>query len=116
MKINNFEELVVWQKARELTLEIYTIFSTIKDYGFKDQIQRASISVMNNIAEGFERKGDKEFSRFLFIAKGSIAEVRSMLYVSKDMNYISESIFNKLQSKSIEISRMTYGLIKSINN
>ena len=74
-KIERFEDLRVWQEARVLSSEIYKIFSFLKDYSFKDQICRASISIGNNIAEGFERKGNKEYSRFLFIAKGSCGEV-----------------------------------------
>ncbi len=69
---------MAWQKAKDLSVAIYRLFETRKDFGFKDQIQRASVSVMNNIAEGFERKGDKEFAYFLYIAKGSYGEVRSM--------------------------------------
>ena len=76
---NRFEEIIVWQKARELTGLIYVNLRDCRDYAFRDQLQRASVSIMNNIAEGFERKGNKEFKRFLFIAKGSSAEVRSML-------------------------------------
>ncbi|MGB3095046.1 MAG: four helix bundle protein, partial [Microgenomates group bacterium] len=71
MKINTFEEIRSWQKARDLVRLIYKLFKDSKDYSFRDQIQRASISIMNNVAEGFERRGDKELSHFLFIAKGS---------------------------------------------
>lgn len=71
MKIEKFEDIIAWQKSKELTLFLYKSFKDCKDFGYKDQIQRAVISIMNNIAEGFERKGDKELSRFLFIAKGS---------------------------------------------
>ena len=79
MKIDRFEDIIAWQKAKSLTLNIYTLFAESKDFGFKDQIQRASVSVMNNIAEGFERKTNKEFKYFLFVAKGSCGEVRSMI-------------------------------------
>jgi four helix bundle protein len=78
MRIERFEDIMAWQKAKDLSVAIYRLFETIKDFGFKDQIQRASVSVMNNIAEGFERKGNKEFAYFLYIAKGSCGEVRSM--------------------------------------
>lgn len=80
MAIERFEDIIAWQKAKELSIQIYSLFAESKDFGFKDQILRASVSIMNNIAEGFERKGNKEFSHFLFIAKGSCGEVRSMLY------------------------------------
>ncbi|MDO8609175.1 MAG: four helix bundle protein, partial [bacterium] len=86
-----------------------------KDYSYKDQIQRACISVMNNIAEGFERKGDKEFKHFLFIAKGSCGEVRSMLYIALELNYISQNNFNNLYNLTIEISKILSGFIKSLN-
>jgi four helix bundle protein len=71
MKIDKFEDILAWQKSKVLTLKVYTLLSNIKDFAFRDQICRASVSIMNNIAEGFERKSDKEFKHFLFIAKGS---------------------------------------------
>ena len=115
MKVNQFEELIAWQKSFALAKLVYASFKDLKDFGFKDQIQRASISIMNNIAEGFERRGDKEFSHFLFIAKGSAAEVRSMLYVAKDLRYISESGYLEMTNNVIEISKITSALIKSIH-
>jgi four helix bundle protein len=75
MKIEKFEDLQIWQKAKTATVDIYTIFRSSKDFAFRDQIQRASVSIMNNIAEGFERRGNKEFNHFLSIAKGSAGEV-----------------------------------------
>lgn len=80
MKVERFEDIFAWQKAKELTKEIYLLFEHCKDYGFKDQVQRAAVSIMNNIAEGYERRSNLEFKQFLFIAKGSCGEVRSMLY------------------------------------
>jgi len=82
MSIKNFEEIFGWQKAKELTLEIYGLFKNNRDYGFREQIQRASISIMNNIAEGFDRNSNADFKRFLFIARGSCGEVRSMAYIA----------------------------------
>ncbi len=114
MKIDRFEDILSWQKAKELTLLVYKHFEETKDYGFKDQIQRASVSIMNNIAEGFERKSNNEFARFLFIAKGSCGEVRSMLYLAKDLNKIENSIFEYLYNLSLEISKLISGLIKSL--
>lgn len=114
MKINKFEEIIAWQKSRELCKYIYHLFSKCKDYGFKDQIQRACVSIMNNIAEGFERKGNKEFIHFLFIAKGSSGEVRSMSYLAKDQNFINEFEFNNIYNKTVEISKILSGLIKTL--
>ena len=114
MKVNRFEEIIAWQKARDLTNVIYRIFSKMRDFGFRDQIQRATLSIMNNIAEGFERKGNKEFKNFLFIAKGSCAEVRSMLYAAFDLAYISQSQLNDLFARTEEISRLLSGFIKTL--
>lgn len=114
MKIDKFEDILVWQKSKCLSIEIYTNLKSINDYGFKDQIQRASISIMNNIAEGFERKSNKELKYFLFISKGSCGEVRSMLHLAKELKYIPEDNFEKLHDKSIEISKMLSGFIKTL--
>jgi len=114
MKIARFEDIIAWQKAKDLTVQIYSLFENSKDFGFNNQIQRASVSVMNNIAEGFERKGNKEFSHFLYIAKGSCGEVRSMLYLAKELNKISEKDFSTLFALSEEISKILSGLIKTL--
>jgi four helix bundle protein len=90
-RIEKFEDLIVWQKARELTKNIYRVTKIgefLKDFGLRDQIRRASVSIMSNIAEGFERGGRSEFHQFLVIAKGSCAELRSQLYVALDAEYI----------------------------
>lgn len=110
-----FEDLLVWQKAKEQVVSIYKIFRTSKDFSFRDQIQRAAISVMNNIAEGFERKSNNEFKYFLNISKGSNGELRSMLYAALDLQYIDEQNYEILTSNSKEISKMLFGLIKSLN-
>lgn len=115
MKVNKFEDIIAWQKARDLTRTLYKKFKNSRDFAFRDQMQRASVSIMNNIAEGFERKGDKEFKQFLFIAKGSCGEVRSMLYLALDFNYISRSEFDSLVNSSLEISRMLSGFIKTLS-
>lgn len=114
MRIDRFEDIKSWQKSRELSLMIYRLFETSKDFGFRNQIERASISIMNNIAEGFERQTNNEFRQFLFIAKGSSAEVRSMLYLAKDMKVILGNDFNKLQGMTMEISKLLSGLIKKL--
>ncbi len=114
MRIERFEDIIAWKKAKELTVNVYSLFSESKDFGFTNQIQRASVSVMNNIAEGFERKGNKEFSHFLYIAKGFYGEVRSMLYLAKDLNKITEKDFRILFNLSEEISKILSGLIKTL--
>lgn len=86
--IESFEDLRIWQEAREMVKQIYRDMRDVRDYGFRDQLQRAGISVMNNIAEGFERNSDKEFARFLDIAKGSAGEVRSMYYAAEDLCFV----------------------------
>lgn len=113
MKIETFEDIVAWQKSRVLTLSVYKTFTPSKDYGFKDQIQRASVSVMNNIAEGFARKGDKGLKHFLSMAKGSCGEVRSMLYLALNLNYISRQEFETLHALSTEISKILSGFMKT---
>jgi len=115
MKIERFEDIIAWQKAKDLTLDIYGLFKDLKDYGFKDQLLRASVSIMNNIAEGFERRSDKEFKRYLFMAKGSAGEVRSMLYLSLPLKYIDDKNYNTLIQKSNEISKLISGLIKTLS-
>jgi len=114
MKFKCFEEILSWVKAKELALIIYKEFMNSRDFGFRGQIRRASISIMNNIAEGFERQGDKEFRNFLYIAKGSCAEVRSMLTIAIDLNYIQKNKCQELIEKSVEISKLLSGLIKTL--
>ena len=115
MRIERFEDVVAWQKAKEQSLQVYRYFESSRDFGFRDQVQRASVSVMNNIAEGFERQTNKEFRQFLFIAKGSCAEVRSMLYLAADLKMIDEVKFQKIYQMNIETSRILAGLIKSLH-
>lgn len=115
MKFDRFEDMIVWQKAKELVIFIYGAFKDCRDFAFKDQIQRAALSIMNNIAEGFERKGDKEFKKFLFISKGSCGEVRSMLYVALEFKYLDSQKFQYGYNLSIEISKMLSGLIKTLS-
>jgi four helix bundle protein len=114
MKIEKFEDIIAWQKAKYFTLQIYEIFKFSKDYSYKDQIQRASVSIMNNIAEGFERKSNKELIHFLYIAKGSCGEVRSMLSLGQDLKYINLEEYARLQNITLEISKMLSGFIKTL--
>ena len=106
MKVKTFENLQVWQDARVFIKSIYDLTSLDnfkKDYGLKDQIQRAAVSIMNNISEGFERDNNKEFVNFLGYAKGSAGEVRSMLYVALDLSYITKDGFDETYNKAVSI-------------
>jgi len=114
-KIERFEDIKSWQKARKLTGQIYQLSETgqlVRDYGLKNQLRRACVSIMNNISEGFERDGNNEFIQFLSTAKGSCGEVRSQLYILKDLGYINEKDFTNLYAEAIEINRMIGGFIK----
>ncbi|MFA4852927.1 MAG: four helix bundle protein [Bacteroidales bacterium] len=116
--IEKFEDLEVWKKARMLSKEIYLISSKgnfAKDFDLKNQARRSSGSVMDNIAEGFERGGKGEFIQFLGIAKGSNGELRSQLYRALDNDYITKTEFENLYQKSDEISKMINGLIAYLN-
>ena len=114
-RIEKFEDLEAWKLARALTGLIYNVtgignFS--RDFALRDQLRRASILIVSNIAEGFERDGDKEFIQFLSMAKGSCGEVRAQLYLALDRNYITQEQFGQLSSKAIELSRIISGLIQ----
>lgn len=109
-----FEEIEAWQKARQLTNEIYktsTDGAFSKDFGLRNQIRRAAVSVMANIAEGFERDGKGEFVQFLAIAKGSIGELQSHLYVALDQGYIAQEEFDRLRALTMENMRLIAGLM-----
>ena len=115
MRIKTFEDLIVWRKSISHTVELYKRFQAINDFGFKNQIQRASISISNNIAEGFERGSDRDFRRFLFIAQGSCSEVKSMIFIAVKLNYISKDEFDIIYAQLTEIGRMLFGLMKTLN-
>ena len=113
-KIQKFEDILAWQKARELTREVYAHSKTgafAKDFGLKDQIQRASVSIMGNVAEGYDRGGDKEFIQFLSVSKGSCGEVKSHLYVALDQQYINPIQFNQLYNSADEVGRLLAGFM-----
>lgn len=115
MKINRFEDIQAWQNARSLVNMVFDVTKQSdisRKYRFVSQIESAAISVMNNIAEGFSRRTDKEFINFLFISKGSAAEVQSMLYVALDRKYIDKNNFNKIYDQTDKIARMVSNLIK----
>jgi four helix bundle protein len=115
MKIQKFEDMKVWQDAREFVKLIYKSTSNEKfkkDFGLRDQIQRASVSIMSNIAEGYERDSNKELIRFLIIAKGSAGEVRSLLYVANDLGYLTENEFSNHYESSLSIIKQISNFIK----
>lgn len=114
MKLQSFEEIIAWQKAKDLTKEVYRLTKSIKDVDFNGQLQRASVSIMNNIAEGFERRTNKEFKHFLYIAKGSCGETRSMILLGKEIGYINDTQTKLLTDLSVEVSKILSGFIKSL--
>lgn len=117
--IERFEDIEAWQKARNLTRQIYAVSNDgafSRDFGLRDQIRRAAVSIMSNIAEGFERGSNKEFIQFLFIAKGSAGEARSQLYVALDLGYIGKEAFDYLNADLISISRQISGFAKYLHS
>lgn len=114
MGVQKFEDLIAWQKAQELAVLIYKQFNSSKDFGFRDQIRRASISVSNNIAEGFDRSSNADFKRFLYFSIGSASELKSMLYLAKRLSYVNENDSDLLIEKTNEVSKIVRGLINSL--
>ena len=115
--VNRFEDLIAWQKARELTREVYGCTrqgAFARDFGLRDQLQRDCVSVMSNVAEGFERGTSAEFHHFLSIAKSSCAEARSQLYVALDSGYLERKGFDALMGKAEEVGRVIGGLRTSV--
>ena len=112
--IERFEDIKAWQAARDLVAVVYRVSGRgkfEKDFGLRDQIRRASVSMMSNIAEGFERGSDKEFCRFLYIAKGSAGEVRSHLFVASDLGYLTSDEFDDLRARAEEVAKALSGFI-----
>ncbi|MEK9201494.1 MAG: four helix bundle protein [Patescibacteria group bacterium] len=114
MKIQKFEDIISWQKAKELNILLNKQFQVCRDFNFKTQLLRAAVSIMNNIAEGYERGSNKELKHFLFISKGSCAEVRSMLYLALELGFITQEQFDFNSALAIEISKMISGFIKTL--
>lgn len=116
-RIDRFEDFIAWQKARKLTADIYKITSQgnfARDFGLKDQIRRAAVSSMSNLAEGFERGRPAEFHQFLSVAKGSCAELRTQLYVALDVGYLNPPTFEVLMSQATEVGKILGGLRLSV--
>ena len=112
MKIDRFEDIDAWKEARFLVKEIYGAFSGSNDYGFKDQMQRAALSIMSNIAEGFDRGSNKEFIQFLTVARGSVSEVKSLAYAALDIGYVDKNTFNNLSEQCLKLSSLINGFIR----
>jgi four helix bundle protein len=112
-KIEKFEDLSVWQEGLKMAIDVYKIFAQSREYGLKDQITRACVSVPSNIAEGFERNSNKEFIRFLKISKGSSGEVRTQIYIAMGVGIIDSETGNLLLERSRIISKMLQNLIKT---
>ncbi len=116
-KVQRFEDLIAWQKARRLTRQVYELTrkgSWARDFGLSSQIQRAAVSIMSNIAEGFERNRQGEFHQFLSIAKASCAEIRSQLYVELDVGYLNDEEFEAVLAQAEEVGRIIGGLRASV--
>jgi four helix bundle protein len=116
-KILRFEDLIAWQKARKLTAEIYRVTGEGKfgrDFGLRDQMRRAAVSIMSNLAEGFERGRASEFHQFCSVAKASCAEVRSQLYIAFDVGHLTQSVFENLLAQAQEVGQVIGGLRASV--
>lgn len=118
--IYHFEQLDVWKESKQLTLNIYKLLSAVKDYDFKSQIQRASVSIMNNIAEGFDRnkndQSNKAFVYFLNMSYGSCGEVRSMLYLAEELGYLDQITAEQLRKDCVSISNKLYAFMQMLQN
>jgi len=112
-KYLSFEDLAIWKEGMRLCVKVYGLLYNCTDYGFKDQIQRAAVSIPSNISEGFERQTNKEFIQFLYIAKGSCGEFRTQLYLAKELKYINEKDYSDLIIKARLLSAMISSLIKN---
>ncbi|MFA5353748.1 MAG: four helix bundle protein [Thermodesulfovibrionales bacterium] len=116
MGYQNFKELRVWQEAKGLAINVYRLTSEgrlSRDFGLKEQIQRSSVSIASNIAEGYERNSDKDFVRFLLIAKGSLAELRTQLEIAKGIGYVDENAYNDFENQCNKIGAMLTKLIQA---
>jgi four helix bundle protein len=118
-KAHGFEDLRIWQGARELVQSIYTLTSNQKfrsDPSLRDQLRRAAVSSMANLAEGFERGSKREFVRFLYMARGSSGEVRSHLYVARDLDYITPSEFEQVEGQAVVLSKGAFRFIQHLES
>jgi four helix bundle protein len=114
MAFQSFEDLEVWQRGCRLAVDIFKTFASCGDFTMQDQVQRAALSVPSNVAEGYERNSNKEFIRFLNIAKGSCGELRTQLYISRKLDFLTKSDFDRLIGEAKEISAMLQGLSRAV--
>ncbi len=114
--IKNFEDLVIWKMAREIVNQVYSDFRNCRDFGFRDQITRAGVSIMNNISEGFCRNSDAEFKQFLNISKGSAGEVKSMYYIAEDQNYVTSEDASERRNRSQQLINSISSFIKYLKS
>lgn len=118
-KIQNFTDLIAWQKGHELVLRIYKItiqFPRIEAYALADQMRRAVVSITSNVAEGFSRKSNKEKTQFYYIALGSLTEIQNQLLIAKDLDYITKLEFESVIEQTILVKKLLSGLIRSLNS
>ena len=116
MRIERFEDIQSWQEARLLVRDVYDILKGCNDRGFKDQMQRAVVSIMSNIAEGFERGGNKEFVYFLTVARGSLAEVKSLSYAGLDIKFMTTEQFTSIENRAQKLNGLLNGFISYLKN
>ena len=115
MAFQSFEDLEVWQRGCRLAVDIFEAFAKCRNFTMQDQVQRAALSVPSNVAEGYERNSNKEFIRFLNIAKGSCGELRTQLYISGKLDFLDKTAFDRLVSESKEISAMLHSLSRAVS-
>jgi len=116
MAYQDFKELRVWQEGKQLAIEVYKITGNArfsKDYGLRDQVQRAAVSIASNIAEGYERNSHKDFVRYLLIAKGSLSELRTQMEIALEIGHIDENVFEQIEDRCKKITGMLINLIKA---
>jgi four helix bundle protein len=116
MKLTRFEDIEAWKEGRLLVTDVYRSMASVKDFGFRDQIQRGAVSITSNIAEGFDRGSNKEFIQFLTIARGSASEVRSQAYIALDLGYIDSKAFEELSARCTTVSNLINGFIRYLRN
>ena len=114
--MSKFEELEVWKRSARLSANIYKEMANLKDFGFRDQITRAGLSVPSNIAEGYERQGSKELANFLNYSKGSLGELRTQIYIGMEIGYIEKDTGQTWINETTELAKMVSGFIKSVRN